>query len=273
MAPANNNSKNTTHIDLSIQISLNGLSFCILQRENNTIQELKHFSFEKKLTPFEVLDYLKVLFQKEDALKQSFQSVLLIHNNELATLVPNSLFNEDSLADYLKFNTKILKSDFIAFDRIKSNDSVNVYVPYVNINNFIYDTFGTFTYKHFSTILIENVLALSQANKKQVYAHLGIGRFEILVVENNKLVLYNTFEFNSKEDFIYYILFTFEQLELDPEKHHLFLLGNIEKDNALFSIAYKYVRNVSLGKRTMQFQFTASETAKEHSNFILTNSF
>ena len=43
---------------LSIQISLSGLSFCILNITTNTIEYLKNVSFDKKGTPFETLERL-----------------------------------------------------------------------------------------------------------------------------------------------------------------------------------------------------------------------
>ena len=139
MVQTNNSLDIITNLRLSIQVSLNGLSFCVLEESAKTITHLKHFGFNKKLTPFELLDRVKEIFSTEEILKNAFNTVNVIYVNELSTLVPKPLFDEDSLADYLKFNSKILKSDFIAFDEISANDSVNVYVPYVNINNFIYD--------------------------------------------------------------------------------------------------------------------------------------
>src|SRR5690606_15802439 len=146
-----------TKQELSIQISLSGLSFCILQKDTKTISFLRDYNFDRKLNHHDVLDKLKHLFNTEPFLQSKFDTVNVIHVNELSTLVPKPLFDEHSLADYLKFNSKILKSDFIAYDSIEINDTANVYVPYVNINNFIYDLFGAFTYKHVSTILIEHI--------------------------------------------------------------------------------------------------------------------
>ena len=61
------------------------------------------------------------------------------------------------LADYLKFNSKILSNDYITHDDLAQGDIVNVYVPYVNINNFIYDTYGAFEFNHYSTILLNTL--------------------------------------------------------------------------------------------------------------------
>lgn len=273
MAQKNNPIQKNKNLDLSIQIHLSGLSFCILDKDYNSISYLKNFHFDRKLNPFEVLDRLKHFFSSEKELNQKFNQILVIHDNELSTLVANSLFNKDSLADYLKFNAKILKSDFIAYDFIKKNDCVNVYVPYVNINNFIYDKFGSFTYKHFSTVLIDTILTLENDSKgDKIYVHVANGHFEILVIKKGRFELYNTFPFNTKEDFIYYILFTFEQLKLDAESDTLILLGYIKKEDDLYSIIYKYIRNVNFLDNDADVPLNNISKPK-YQDFIISNSF
>ncbi|PWI29333.1 DUF3822 domain-containing protein [Flavobacteriaceae bacterium LYZ1037] len=273
MEIANNTPKTLKHIDLSIQISLNGLSFCVLNKKSNTITYLKHFEKEKKLSPFVALDFLKHLFNTESELQQDFNNIHVIYVNELATIVPKALFDEELLADYLKFNSKILKSDFIAYDSLDINESVSVYVPYVNINNYIYDTFGSFTYNHFSSILIEKVLQIEKhAEDAKLYVHVNKEHFEIVATDKGKLVLYNTFDYSSQEDFIYYILFTVEQLKLNPEKIQLIFLGDIDKESNLYTITYKYIRHITFGTKPNTYNYN-NKPKSNYSDFVLTQSF
>lgn len=273
MAKTNNSSNKLPHLDLSIQLGLSGLSFCILNTASKTIVSLNEFHFEKQLNPLKVLDELKTIFTNEALLNNDFSNVTIIHDNELSTLVPKSLFNKNHLADYLKFNAKILKSDFIAYDVIAENNSVNVYVPYININNFIYDKFGTFTFKHVTSVLIESILKMEvDSVSTKVYVNVSFDHFEILVLEKNKLLLSNNFTYNSKEDFIYYLLFTAEQLNLDPETLNLILIGAIHEHDELYNIIYKYIRNVSLGTIKYDFEYVDKPKAN-YSNFTLLKSF
>jgi hypothetical protein len=273
MAKTINISKNITDQELSIQISLSGLSFCILQRDTHTISFLKHICFKKRLTPFEVLGHLKNAFNDLHELQSTFSNICVIHVNELSTLVPKPLFNEDFLADYLKFNAKILKSDYISYDDILSNGSVNVYVPYVNINNFIYEKFGAFTYKHVSSVLIEQILILEKNSEtKKVFTHISSNHFEIIVIDKGHLIFYNTFEYSSKEDFIYYLLFAAEQLQLNPEKLNLVFLGDVVKDDDIYNIAYKYIRNISFGNRFDNYTYLQTPKTS-YSDFTLIKNF
>ena len=273
MEITNNTENKTTHLELSIQICLNGLSFCVLNRLSNTISFLKHFEKDKRLSPFDSLDFLKHVFNTEEVLQKTFEKVHVIYANELATIVPKPLFNADYLADYLKFNTKILKSDFIAYDNSEVNESYTVYVPYVNINNYIYDTFGSFTYTHSSTILVDKILQLEKhAEDKKLYLNISKDYFEIVISDKGKLLLFNTFNYATKEDFIYYILFVMEQLKLNPEKTPVILLGEIEKDSNLYTILYKYIRLVNFGKRIETYNHL-NNPKSNHSDFVLIQSF
>lgn len=270
----NNNLTQNSNLELSIQVSLNGLSFSILNRNTNTITKIKHIDFLKKETPFYALDKLKHVFEEEESLKTTFSKVIVIHQNQLSTIVPNALFKEDTLADYLKFNAKILQTDFITFDEVTTNESVNVYVPYVNINNYLFERFGAFTYKHATTILIENLLQdQSNDSNSKMIVNVITNRFDLLIIKKNKLEFYNSFEFNSKEDFLYYILFTAEQLKLDPETFQLEMLGAIRKDDELHAIAYKYIRHINFGNRLDNYNYTEDKPISSYSDYTLLKSF
>jgi hypothetical protein len=232
---------------LSIQVSLSGLSFFVLNSITSNVEYLECFNFDNKQTPKELLDKLINFFKSIPILDQKFLKVTVVYNNELATIVPKPLFDETNLIEYLKFNSKILKTDFITYDKIDEVDIVVVYVPLVNINNFIFDRFGSFEYRHSASILINRVLTLEKNTKKpKMFLNVEHKQFQIVVVENNLLKFYNRFDFITKEDFIYYLLFTAEQLKLNPEEFPLVLIGSIIKGDDLYQIAYKYIRNVSI---------------------------
>ncbi|MDX5583751.1 MAG: DUF3822 family protein, partial [Aureibaculum sp.] len=127
---------------------------------------------------------------------------------------------------------------------------------YININNFFIDRFGGYDFKHYSHILIENLLGIYKYSLvPHVFAHVHNNHFELIVIADKKLQLYNTFTFSTKDDFIYYALFTAEQLKLNPEKFEFILLGSVEKDDELYKIAYKYIRNVSLIENRSKYSY------------------
>jgi hypothetical protein len=260
---------------LSIQISLSGLSFCTLNITDSKVTYLKRLDFKGKVTPEVLLEHLKNTIAEEPLLKNTFDSVLVFFQNDLSNLVPEEFFNEQNSADYLKFSSKIIKTDFISHDHIKANKSVNVFVPYMNINNYLFEVYGEFEYKHASTILLEHALMQEKNSKGDtIYINVEPLHFEMVVVENGQLQLYNTFEYDTKEDFIYFILFTIEQLQLNSETVVMKLTGSIDKGDALYQILYTYIRFVAFNKPSKKYTFdTDYGSTSKHQHTLILNSF
>ena len=267
------NKENNTYKKLSIQVSLNGLSFCILDRDSNKITFFKKINFEKQLDPVKLLSRIETVYEDQEQLSQEVDEVNLIFNNSLFSLVPAELFDEDRAAGYLKFNTRILKTDFIAFDTI-NDDMVNVYIPYANIINYFFDRYGEFEYRHSLSILIDSLLKLPRdASGPKAYLHAHRNFYELVIIENGKLLFANSFEYDTKEDFLYYLLFTAEQLKLDTETFQLILLGDINKESEEYKMTWEYIRNISFMGPFHPFSFeTEEEPEDELSEYLLLKS-
>jgi hypothetical protein len=258
---------------LSILVSLNGLTFCCFDTLNGTITSFTELQFDHFHKELKIEDLFANAFQEHEELRATYDEVLIIHSNNLSTLVPTPLFDENYLGSYLQYNTKVFETDFFAFDSLSNYDINAVYIPYVNINNFFIDKFGTFDYKHANSILVTTLLDASKnKEEKKISVHFNQGHFEILVIENQKLLFFNSFEYLTPEDFIYYVLFTVEQLNLNPENILLELIGSIDQDSDYYKIAYKFIRNVSLiDVEDLRWNNYFSE-ADNRNHFILFNS-
>ncbi|HZJ35355.1 MAG TPA: DUF3822 family protein [Gillisia sp.] len=231
-------------LKLSIQVRLDGLSFCILNCRTKEIVWYKKQDFPKEYNPVKILEKIAILYQNEKVLQSHIGEVVLLFSNDLYSLVPEAYFIEEEASNYLKFNTKILKTDVVAHDSIANKQLVNVYIPYANIINYFFDKYGEFEYKHGISVLTEAVLEFDSGEGTTAYLNNFTDYFDLVVVKNNKLLLCNTFSYDTKEDFIYYLLFTAEQLELDPSQFELCLLGDISNESPLYAITYTYIKNI-----------------------------
>ena len=262
--------QNTSVIDktykkLTILVSLNGLSFATYDTLNKKPLSLQKIEMGKVALTSKIEDLFAEAFQNFPELKAGYDEIVILHSNNLSTFVPTALFDAEYLGSYLQFNTKVFETDFFAFDELPTYEMNNVYIPYVNMNNYFIDQYGAFDYKHANTVLIQKLLEVSKNNEeRKMFVYVSDTHFEIVIIQNQKLQLFNSFDYKTPEDFIYYILFTAEQLHLNPESFQLELIGKITKDDSLYEIAYKYIRNVSLFDVSyMQNQFSESEN-REH---------
>ena len=224
----------------------------------------------ENITPQKQVDFITKQFETNELLKNSFNKINVTHSNNLSTFVPLPFFKEDHLSEYLQYNLKVLENEFIAYDTIESAEIATVYIPFVHLNNYLFDKFGSFEYKHSSSVLVESLLKETLANDKtHFFVNVETGIFQIVVLKNKKIEFFNTFNFKTKEDFIYYILFTAEQLSLNPEEFLLSFLGDIEKESELYEITYKYIKNINF----FQPNYILAKDLKisNHSHFTLLN--
>lgn len=255
---------------LIIQVSLQKFTFCV---KNQVTNEISHFKSIPINTLGSLDNQLETIFSQNELLQVNYDDILILHENNLNTFVPDPYFDQRALGSYLQYNTKVFATDYFTFDEIESFKMKNVYVPYVAYNNFFIDQFGAFNYKHIHTNLVEFVLnQTSKTKETSVYCHIGNNHFELVVNENGKLILFNSFEIQTPEDFIYYILFTYEQLKLNPENTPIYLFGSIEKDDLNYQMVYNYIRNVFMLEVKEMKSILIEEKEHFKNNFILLHS-
>jgi hypothetical protein len=232
---------------LSIQVSLNGLSFCVLDPQEQHIEISFAERFPKQLTPFQLQKELKERFREKGIRKFKYSEVLAIHDNLLFSLVPQALFEPEHLANYLKYNARMLPTDHLEYDTLSGLEINNVYVPYANVNNFLFDEFGEFEFKHSGTVLLETLFKLHGISSETIgYIHLTADQMDIAVFGQKNLLLFNSYTTTSDTDFLYYLLFSLEQLGVNPEQFKLRLVGDITDKDSRFQLASTYFENISI---------------------------
>ena len=252
-----------TYQKLTLKIGLTGFSYRVWDTLQKNIVAFQEIHFDRNDKTKKVEDWYEHAFFNSTDLRKSYDEVQVIHDNNLNTFVPNALFDEAYLGSYLQYNTKVFETDFFTHDSLEAYGMHNVYIPYVHLNNFLVDKFGQFDYQHAASILVRRLLDLSKnATEKKMFVHLAATHFEIIVLQNQHVLLYNSFDYKTPEDLLYYVLFTAEQLQLNPEQFPLEFLGNISTEYPVFQLVYAYVRNVNL------FDMSHCKTNNNYSNAL-----
>ncbi|WP_175445435.1 DUF3822 family protein [Ulvibacter litoralis] len=256
---------------MSVQISLTGLSFLVKNTDSNETHFFTENKFDGTRSPEEIELEIDTILSETDALQLPFTEVTLIYTNTIYTTVPASLFDESKASEYLKFNSKILANDFIAFDTVETQDLVVVYIPFVNINNYFFDRFGSFQYFHGTSIFLKKILSAEKYSiVSKFYMHVQEDQFDCISIKNGALQLCNTYSYKTPEDFIYYTLFCLEQLKLNPDSLSVFICGEIDENDANYKMLYTYIRNISFLKTESDLVIDgASQTT--HKKFIIKN--
>jgi hypothetical protein len=197
-------------------------------------------------------EQLGKILSEEDLLRLPYKNIRIIWQSQCSTLVPIPLYDESEQTRYLSFNQNLNPADVILSDKLRSADSFNIFgVPS--------DLITTVSHlhpriHHHSSVLIGSLLLVNRhsINPMQVYVNVHSGFFDLVVINDRKLRFYNSFAYSSAEDFIYFVLFAFEQLKLLPEQAIVTLSGEIVKNSAIYEILYKYIRNLNFAEPVAQ---------------------
>lgn len=249
---------NFSDFHLALEVGVDGVTFAILDLKKNKYLLLESYLFRNTFNFDLVADELDSHMESWNYTQKNFSSVSCSIVTNVSTLIPSPLFEKGKEESYLKLNhITDLKSGEARADKLKNTDVYNVYFVQEKVKEVLKKKFPKVSLVHFATSLIDTAPVKIRAEKgKRVIVHVQLSHFEIVIAEGKQLLFYNSFNHQSTEDFLYYLLFTCEQQKLSPENLELILIGEVEKNSALYSILHKYVRNVKFGERPDNFQYS-----------------
>ena len=169
-----------------------------------------------------------------------------IFDNDSYTFVPAAVFKEKNKDKYLAVLGLIDEDSVVCADYIKVADAYNVYA----ISKQDYETLQSFPeptkFHHASSVLVASLINdnMERPDDPRVYLNIKDQKFEMIVLKGCKLLFNNTFRFKTKEDFLYFLLFTIEQLHLDAGSVPIYFLGMIEEKSAIVEVTSRYMRDI-----------------------------
>jgi len=249
---------------LSIQLGIHHFSYCLLNTTTFTYDYAKKYPLASKdNTATEITE----IINNDAILKADFSSQSVAFVNFPSTLVPSKLYKKEEAETLLAFNTKV--NGTVLADNIVSQKAHLIYSVPESILTIVSNFFPKAKYKSQESILIQQYSQLN-TEKKKAYLYLNEQKVGITIFDGDKLIFNNSFKYTSKEDLLYYVLFSFEQLKLSPDSIEVTVFGTIEDTDESFSLMYKYIRNIKLGKRPHQFTFpTEFNPLADHKYFGL----
>jgi len=246
--------------NLSMQLNTSIFRICITDSETNRCLFIEDYTLENILYPEQLIEQLNHIFEQHEVLQAGFWKTIKLAIKELDfSLIPTTLFDKQYAKDYLKINSgKQVEEEDIFYYSQKSTDAISIFSANKKIINWISAHYPgkAITVIHHTTPLIEGILYDSKGeSEKRVFAHVEQKVVTIVVRSAKGLEFCNSFYFSSSEDFIYFVLFVYHQLNLNPEKNVLQLFGEITTDSDIYKKLLTYIRNVSFGDKPTSMQF------------------
>ncbi len=228
--------------EISIQVNLNGFSFCIHSTDDNRIHAFRQYSFRQVLLQEDLLNNISDILYKDDLLRLHYKKVRVIYTGRKSTLVPDEFFSMDKLKSILEFNQPIDDLDEIHYNAIAGCRSQLAFTIPTYFAGLITDKFpGAGFYSQASPLLTYSLSGEEKALTGSVIVQLNKDFFDIIVNAENRLKLYNTFLYVDASDLLYFILYVCRQLKIDTKQTPFYFTGEYSSDDALIREIRPYI--------------------------------
>jgi hypothetical protein len=266
---------NSKNYRLYVELGINGLKHVILNVENQTFIGIEEYQFTDVYNDYSLLEPVKNILSSNPIYNYEYDSIHVALANSRSTLIPHAVFKPDQLQSYHQFNFSKQEEDKFFSDHLINLSAHNVY----SIPDYLSEPFQSLKhvhFLHFSSPLIESTLLLAKKEKalSLIHVHVLPSSFQVIVVKNQQLELYNSFIYQSSEDFIYYLLFVLDQLNINNEEADVTLTGAVEKNSVIYTMMHKYIKSLRFGQRPDNLKFSYNfEEIPEHFHYSLLNQF
>ena len=231
--------------NITIQCSLDGFCFVVHDIEENKIVDIELYQTSETGDENIIMDALEKAVFKKGLYEKPLHSVRFIVSNRLNTLIPEELFEKQHLESYFRFSHDLPQGHTLFCETLPQLNSVNIFALPAMQEKRIFGLWNNISITHQSSVFLNGVMAEDSGDDKTVvYVNVNSRTFDLAVVSDGKLLFFNNFNFNTKDDFIYYLMFALEQQQLSGQDVPVCFSGLITGNSEIIKLCERYIKHI-----------------------------
>lgn len=212
--------------ELSIQVGIAGFSMCIHCDDDKQIRAFRHYKYANSVSEDDLLLNTSDILQKDELLDLPFSKIRVIYTGRKSTIVPTEFIQDEYLKRILEFNQPLDELDEIHHNIIEGCNSHLVFALPTYFAGMINEKFRGASFFNQATALLNYAFGnVPEQEGDTVFIQLNKDFFDIAIMQNRKLSLYNSFLYVNSVDLLYFILYACKQLKIDIIKAAFILFG------------------------------------------------
>lgn len=235
---------------LSCEVSESSFSCSVIDTIDDQTIVSEKYDFPESKEKNSISFYLTQIYAIHDFLKSlKWKSIEIIIDNQSFTLVPTDLFKKEYTTRYLQLakGSYITVNEEVHTYTHKDLGIVNIYSTDRELINWFSNTYPLIDlkYRHKTSQMID--MAIFTTKAQTAFLYFSNHHFTMVITANGTLKFCNRFEYKTAQDLVYYVLFTMNELEIEPDEIILRLYGKIKEQSEDFDLLNQYLTNVKIG--------------------------
>ena len=258
---------------ISIQIGLDGFSFCILDTRRNKYVVFQHIPLIVGKLQF-LPRKIETIFDQEEILNTLFKNVSIVYSTNKATLMPKEYSGSASFLKIASVTNDSNRNEDIRADNIPGFSYQLVYSYPKEIMTLLNKKYTEFKFSHKSIPFIASGVDQRTEKKNTLLINFEKQYIRMIALKDVQIALYNSFYFKNESDFLYYTLNTWQSLQFDPERDEILISGFVADDSSYIRQLKKYIGNVRFLKPSADFNYgNLFEKIQKHQFVSLLNTY
>lgn len=256
----------TENYELSVQISSDDISFCILDTLRNKFVMLRSYEPEdnSRFDPYR----LNEIIRKDDFLPRKFRKTNIITPTQRSTLVPGPLFEDSRKEDYLDFNQKKADRERVMISKIKNSDIYTIFSLQEGFADLLKGLFPEGNIMHSLKPLFQYVHFNRRSSGNNIHLHFEKDYLDTVIFDPNELKFCNTFNFKSRSDIEYFVLYVLKKMNVRQDET-IYLSGRTQEKEELRHAFSKYLTDVRFALPQGNYTFSYVLSEAELHRFLL----
>jgi len=249
----------TENYELSVQVSSDDLSFCILDTLRNKFVLLRSYEPEEnsRFDPYRLNEIIK----KDDFLTRPFRKTVIITPTTRSTLVPVPLFDESKKKDFINFNQTPEDRERVLINKLKNPYIYAIFSLPEGTVDIINSAFPQGAVMHPLKPLFQYINFNKRSAGNYIHIHFEKEYFSMVIFDPNELTFCNTFFYKNLSDIDYYVLYVLKRMNV-RQNEAVYLSGRTMKDEEVIQGMSNYLSNLrfALPQGNYTFSYVLNET-------------
>lgn len=242
---------------MSIQISLDGLSFAILDLPNGKYIKFKHYPLFTT-RPSMLAKLVRDIIEKDEALQKEYKSLSIKYITSCYSIVPDQLIESGvSIDSILEMSNDIEPNSLVLSSKIDQFNSSVIY----SIPSTLVELIESSFYNYDLDLHIPSIIKVISENRDlsegvNLISNHHKGGADLILIKDNQLLSGTFYPLTQNIDLLYSSLYMIKQFNIEQKECNLVAMGNISKLSSVMFQIRRYIKDLSFAKNSKNYSYS-----------------